>query len=224
MGKPAARIGDMTVHGGSITTGSINVYIGNANAARILDMHSCPMQTPGTPPVPHVGGPIIEGCPTVLINGRAIARQGHMASCAGPPDEIKTGFPTVLIDEVNTVLAGEEAEEIQEVVQEIAELDAQINDLERRAEQRRQLARDAESQTGQPETMGLDPLDGSRDEWTWREWAIFIAGSTFDPVDSREAAGGEMARDDFNREADEFDGQAQELRGRRDVLRTRLNI
>jgi len=27
-------------------------------AARIGDMHTCPMVTPGTPPVPHVGGPL----------------------------------------------------------------------------------------------------------------------------------------------------------------------
>lgn len=38
------------------------------NAARLTDMHTCPMQTPGLPPVPHVGGPIIgPGVPTVLI-------------------------------------------------------------------------------------------------------------------------------------------------------------
>ena len=37
-------------------------------AARITDMHTCPMVTPGTHPIPHVGGPIIgPGAPTVLI-------------------------------------------------------------------------------------------------------------------------------------------------------------
>jgi hypothetical protein len=37
-------------------------------AARIGDMHVCPMVTPGLPPIPHVGGPITgPGCPTVLI-------------------------------------------------------------------------------------------------------------------------------------------------------------
>ena len=38
-------------------------------AARITDMHTCPMQTPAFPsPIPHVGGPIIgPGVPTVLI-------------------------------------------------------------------------------------------------------------------------------------------------------------
>lgn len=27
-------------------------------AARLTDMHVCPMQTPAVPPIPHVGGPI----------------------------------------------------------------------------------------------------------------------------------------------------------------------
>ncbi|UJF17654.1 type VI secretion protein, partial [Vibrio sp. SS-MA-C1-2] len=36
-------------------------------AARLTDMHTCPMQTPGTPPIPHVGGPIVgPGAVTVL--------------------------------------------------------------------------------------------------------------------------------------------------------------
>ena len=26
-------------------------------AARLTDMHVCPMQTPAVPPIPHVGGP-----------------------------------------------------------------------------------------------------------------------------------------------------------------------
>lgn len=52
-------------------------------AARVSDSHVCPMVT-GT--VPHVGGPIIPpGCPTVLIQGMAAARQGDMATCTGPP-------------------------------------------------------------------------------------------------------------------------------------------
>ena len=37
-------------------------------AARLTDMHACPMVTPGLPPIPHVGGPIIgPGVPNVLI-------------------------------------------------------------------------------------------------------------------------------------------------------------
>jgi uncharacterized Zn-binding protein involved in type VI secretion len=61
-------------------------------------MHVCPMVTPGTPPVPHVGGPILPpGGVTVLIGGQPAARQGDMAVCVGPPDSIAMGSPTVLI-------------------------------------------------------------------------------------------------------------------------------
>ena len=64
-------------------------------AARIGDMHICPMIT-GT--VPHVGGPILPaGEPTVLIGGMPAARVGDMAICVGPPDTIIAGSATVLI-------------------------------------------------------------------------------------------------------------------------------
>jgi len=66
-------------------------------AARIGDMHVCPMVTPGTPPVPHVGGPIAMGCPTVLIGFMPAARVGDICICVGPPDAIAMGSPTVLI-------------------------------------------------------------------------------------------------------------------------------
>ena len=66
-------------------------------AARIGDMHVCPMVTPGTPPIPHVGGPVSVGAPTVLIGGMPAARVGDMAVCVGPPDAIAMGSATVLI-------------------------------------------------------------------------------------------------------------------------------
>jgi uncharacterized Zn-binding protein involved in type VI secretion len=56
------------------------------------------MVTPGTPPIPHVGGPILPpGCPTVLIGGQPAARVGDMATCVGLPDVIAMGSATVLI-------------------------------------------------------------------------------------------------------------------------------
>jgi uncharacterized Zn-binding protein involved in type VI secretion len=71
MGQPAIVIGDMTV---------------------------CPQVTPGTPPVPHVGGPIVgPGCPTVIIGGRPAITVGDTATCVGPPDVIAKGSGTVLI-------------------------------------------------------------------------------------------------------------------------------
>ena len=66
-------------------------------AARIGDMHTCPMVNPGTPPPPHVGGPITTGAPTVIIGGSPAARVTDMATCAGPPDTIAMGSPTVII-------------------------------------------------------------------------------------------------------------------------------
>ncbi|MBL4703340.1 MAG: PAAR domain-containing protein [Flavobacteriales bacterium] len=66
-----------------------------APAARINDMHVCPMVT-GT--VPHVGGPILPpGEATVLIGGMPAAKVGDMATCTGPPDSIAMGSTTVLI-------------------------------------------------------------------------------------------------------------------------------
>lgn len=64
-------------------------------AARIADLHICPMVT-GI--VPHVGGPILPpGGITVLIAGMPAARVGDMASCVGPPDVILMGSFSVLI-------------------------------------------------------------------------------------------------------------------------------
>ncbi len=64
-------------------------------AARMTDMHVCPMVT-GV--VPHVGGPILPPCcPTVLIGELPAARVGDMATCVGPPDVIALGSFTVLI-------------------------------------------------------------------------------------------------------------------------------
>jgi uncharacterized Zn-binding protein involved in type VI secretion len=64
-------------------------------AARVTDMHACPMVT-GT--VPHVGGPVMPpGTPTVLIGGMPAAKVGDMLVCTGPPDSIVKGSSTVMI-------------------------------------------------------------------------------------------------------------------------------
>jgi len=56
------------------------------------------MQTPATPPIPHVGGPILPpGEPRTLIGGLPAARVGDMCTCVGPPDSIVKGSPTVMI-------------------------------------------------------------------------------------------------------------------------------
>ena len=67
-------------------------------AATVGSMHVCPMLNPGTPPPPHVGGPVSgPGVPTVLIGGKPAAVMGDMCTCAGPPDTIAQGEATVLI-------------------------------------------------------------------------------------------------------------------------------
>jgi len=64
-------------------------------AARMTDMHVCPMVT-GV--VPHVGGPILPPCcPTVMIGFLPAARVSDMATCVGPPDVIAMGSTTVMI-------------------------------------------------------------------------------------------------------------------------------
>lgn len=63
-------------------------------AARIGDMHTCPMCSPN----PHVGGPVMKGSFNVLIGGRPAATIGDMCTCAGPPDVIVQGSSTVFIN------------------------------------------------------------------------------------------------------------------------------
>ncbi|MBV8399456.1 MAG: PAAR domain-containing protein [Acetobacteraceae bacterium] len=63
-------------------------------AARITDMHVCPMLTG---PVPHVGGPVTLGAFTVLTGGLPQARVTDLAVCVGPPDTILLGSFTVLV-------------------------------------------------------------------------------------------------------------------------------
>ena len=64
-------------------------------AARVGDMHVCPMVTGA---VPHVGGPALPpGAPTVLIGGMPALRVGDMLTCTGPPDTVVAGSATVMI-------------------------------------------------------------------------------------------------------------------------------
>jgi uncharacterized Zn-binding protein involved in type VI secretion len=66
-----------------------------AFAARITDMHVCPLVN-GV--VPHVGGPVLPpGAVTVMIGGLPAARAGDLCTCVGPPDSILLGSTTVLI-------------------------------------------------------------------------------------------------------------------------------
>ena len=67
-------------------------------------MHTCPMVT-GL--VPHVGGLITMGCPTVMIGFMPAARVGDMATCVGPPDTIAMGSSTVFIGGMQAARIGD---------------------------------------------------------------------------------------------------------------------
>ena len=74
-------------------------------AARLTDMHTCPMVT-GV--VPHVGGPISgPGCATVLIGGLPAARATDIAVCTGPTDLLTPGSATVLIGSMPAARQGD---------------------------------------------------------------------------------------------------------------------
>lgn len=64
-------------------------------AARIADMHTCPLSDG---PKPHVGGPVAGPCVSnVLIGGMPAAVTGDLLVCIGPPDTIVGGSSTVMI-------------------------------------------------------------------------------------------------------------------------------
>lgn len=93
----AARVGDQTSHGTPLSpgVGSVNVLIGGKPAWRATaDTHVCPLVT-GV--VPHVGGVVLMGSTTVLINNLPAARQGDQIVEVGPPNAIVMGEPTVII-------------------------------------------------------------------------------------------------------------------------------
>jgi uncharacterized Zn-binding protein involved in type VI secretion len=67
-------------------------------AATLTAFHQCPMVTPGTPPIPHVGGPVVgPGAAQVLIVGLPAAVVSDSCICVGPPDTIVKGSTSVLI-------------------------------------------------------------------------------------------------------------------------------
>jgi len=78
-------------------------------AARVGDMHTCPMATPGLPPIPHVGGPILPpGAVTVMIGFMPAARITDMALCVGPPDVIAKGSTSVMINGLPAARLGDQ--------------------------------------------------------------------------------------------------------------------
>jgi uncharacterized Zn-binding protein involved in type VI secretion len=96
-GSPAARVGDLTTHGGVIQSGSPDVRIAGQPAWRVGDFATCPIVIP--PGIPHVGGPIATAgsSTTVFINGQPAARVGSLITEPYGPSQVSIGAPTVLI-------------------------------------------------------------------------------------------------------------------------------
>lgn len=64
-------------------------------AARLNDLHVCPMSDGNKP---HVGGPILPGANTTVIIGKQPASVvGDTCTCSGPTDTISAGSSTVKI-------------------------------------------------------------------------------------------------------------------------------
>lgn len=94
---PAATLGDQTAHGTPLFPGpgSVNVLIGGKPAWRAgPDFHVCPLVNVL---VPHVGGSVLVGSTTVLINNLPAARMGDIIVEPGIPNVIASGVVTVLI-------------------------------------------------------------------------------------------------------------------------------
>lgn len=72
--KPFIRIGDSTDHGGIVTGGSSTDLADQKSIACVGDAVTCPI--PGHGPTV-----ITAGDSTVLINGRAAAREGDSCAC-----------------------------------------------------------------------------------------------------------------------------------------------
>lgn len=72
--------------------------------------HLCPRIEPGTPPRPHIGGPVISaGQSIVKINGIKVAVEGGKCLCTGKPgpDKHKTGSSKVKINGKGVMRVGD---------------------------------------------------------------------------------------------------------------------
>ena len=65
------------------------------------------MSSPGPIPVPHVGGPILQGITNVMIGGLPAATVGSSCFCVGSVDTIYSGSTTVFISGIQAARMGE---------------------------------------------------------------------------------------------------------------------
>ena len=87
----AARVGDPTVHGGTVVgPGVATVLVGGLPAAVVGAMHACPLPPPSHLP----SSPFVAGSATVLISGRPALRAMDACGCGA---SVPVGCPTVVI-------------------------------------------------------------------------------------------------------------------------------
>jgi uncharacterized Zn-binding protein involved in type VI secretion len=99
-GLPAAKATEETTKATAATTMGAMITA----AAGGADIHAC---TTPLPIPPHGPGVVIDGSPTVLINGLPACRQGDtIIEAVGPPDKIALGLQTVIIGNVPNTAAG----------------------------------------------------------------------------------------------------------------------
>jgi uncharacterized Zn-binding protein involved in type VI secretion len=90
---PAARVGDVSNHGGTIIgPGVPTVLIGGMPAAVAGDLHVCPIPPPAHAPTV---SPFPMGSASVLISGRPALRVGDACLCGA---SAAVGAPTVLVN------------------------------------------------------------------------------------------------------------------------------
>jgi uncharacterized Zn-binding protein involved in type VI secretion len=89
---PAAKVGDVSTHGGTVTgPGVPTVLIGKMPAAVLGDMHVCPLPPPAHLPTV---SPFTIGSTTVLVGGKPALRVGDICACGAAP---AVGEPTIII-------------------------------------------------------------------------------------------------------------------------------
>jgi uncharacterized Zn-binding protein involved in type VI secretion len=74
MAGPVIRLGDKTSHGGTVIEASPHTSSGGANVARMGDKVSCPLRGHGV-------NPIVGGDPTLIVDGKPVARNGDKTAC-----------------------------------------------------------------------------------------------------------------------------------------------
>jgi len=88
MGAPQARLGDSSSHGGTIVSAAERTLVDGTPAARMGDLHSCPIPFHGVTQ-------IVQGASKTLIEGQPAARMGDAVGCGAV---IVTGSETTLVE------------------------------------------------------------------------------------------------------------------------------